>query len=374
MQAAPRQLAYSLAMKITNKFLLFGYYLIFFSACISKKHKIKPMLLNEFQTPIYLKGKSVNLTDVIRPTSIKVMPDFNLMVVLESVESPYLARAYTLDSFKLITKFIKHSEEDGLITALNINYDLHSREFTVTDPVKQSLYIFSIDSIFKNLVNTKPFRKIDLRSALKVSNENINRPVLINDTIVDLRTNWTTTQYGILNFYNSSGTLLSRHSNYPEISGSFSNFELQQIFASGLSVSDDKKHLILEYYNLDILDLYDNKLNLIERVQGPNNHEPAFLRRNIRGESFLFPSKKSFFGYTGLAKMKDSTLFVLYNGEPQSTGNYHSSTLFKLNSKLEFVSKFKLDFSIFSFDIDWSNRKIYGLSHKPTPRVITYRF
>jgi hypothetical protein len=53
-------------MKINNKFLIFGYYLIFFSACISEKDKIKPMLLNEFQTPIYLKGKSVNLTDVIR--------------------------------------------------------------------------------------------------------------------------------------------------------------------------------------------------------------------------------------------------------------------------------------------------------------------
>jgi len=361
-------------MKINNIFLFFCSFLIFFSACIFENHKIKPLLINGFKTPIYLKGKSVNLTEVIRPTSIKVMPDFNLMIVLESGESPYLARAYTLDSFKLITKFIKHSQEDGLITVSNINYELHSREFAVTDPVKQSLYFFSIDSILKNRVNAKPLRKIDLRSSLKVSNENINRPVLINDTIVDLRSNWTTHQSGILNFYNSKGDLLSSYSNYPDLSGKYSNFELQQICASGLSVSDDKKHLILEYYNLDILDLYDNKLNLLFRVQGPDNYDPQYIRKSIGGESILLPSKKSFFGYTGLAKMIDSTLFVLYNGESQSTGNYHSSTLFKLNSKLESVSKFNLNFSIFSFDIDWSNRKIYGLSHKPTPSVITYNF
>lgn len=361
-------------MKINNLLLLFGYFLFFFCACISEKHKIKPMLINGFKTQIHLNGKSVNLTEAIRPTSIKVMPDFNLMVVLESGESPFLACAYTLDSFKLITKFIKHSETDGLISASNINYDLHSREFVVTDPVKQSLYFFSIDSILKNQENTVPLRKIDLRSALKVSNENINRPILINDTIVDLRSNWTTNQSGILNFYNSKGDLLSSHSNYPDLSANYSNFELQQICASGLSVSDDKKHLILEYYNLDILDLYDNKLNLLIRVQGPDNFNPQFIRKSMRGESILLPSKKSFFGYTGLAKMKDSALFVLYNGEPQSTGNYHSSTLFKLNSKLESVSKFNLEFSIFSFDIDWSNRKIYGLSHKPTPSVITYSF
>lgn len=215
-----------------------------------------------------------------------------------------------MDSFHIIKKFVKYgSGDEELVVATNLRYE---KKILITDPVKQIIYTYSIDSIKKPEVDVRSSDIIDFHTAFKFINEYLNKPIILNNRIIVLRTNKPSSQVNVLNIFNKNGVLLSHEGMFPI--NNYSNAELNQIYASGLNISNDKKHLILNYFNTDIIDLFDTTGHLMQRAQGPDNFDPEFRKKNIGTEFMTLPTKKSRRGFIGQAKMNDSLVFILYSG------------------------------------------------------------
>jgi len=190
-------------MKNILIYIALTYFACALLACKNEQLKIRRFSTEKFKETITLKGRLFSLKEVVKPVDIKAIPEYNLIIVLESSgKSEYLARAYSMDSFNLIKKFVKYgSEEDELIVATNLRYDKKLKEILITDPVKQIIYFYSIDSIRNpnRIVNASGL--IDLHSSFKLRNEYLRRPLVLNNKIIDLRTNKPDSLVNIFNIF-----------------------------------------------------------------------------------------------------------------------------------------------------------------------------
>lgn len=84
--------------------------------------------------------------------------------------------------------------------------------------------------------------------------------------------------------------------------------------------------------------------------------------------------KNAKLAYSGLAKINDYNVFVLYDGRDARRQNYHLQTLYRFDEKLIPTAKYTLSTPIFSFDIDWKRKIIYGLSHEKGSHIILFKY
>lgn len=358
-----------------NPIKVFLFAIILSISCKDSKQDIAHFEYSDFKKILELKGKLFPLEAINKPGNIKVIPQYKIVIVLETGQTEYFASVYTMDSLKLLRKFAKHGI--GLnesVAANNLRYLINSKKISITDPVKQVINYYSLDSIINPKAEVNISESIDLDPVFKKSKNHIRRPLILNDKIVDIRKNHADSSIGIFNFYSLNGVFLSKGGIFPKINTDFPNRELTNIFIGGINISDDYKYLIWNYYNLDMLDLYDLNGNLVSRAYGPNGYEPEYEEIEVNDSKEYFPSKNSHFGFSGLAKMKDSSLFVLYNGLTTITGEYHCKQLFKYSDKLKPEIIYNLDMPVFDFDISWESKKIYALTHKPKSGIIIYNF
>lgn len=346
---------------------------IIFLSCNSDSSPYYSFKKDSFQKKIDLSGNIFQLKNVKKPVGITIIPDYNIIVVLESDKSNYLAYAYSLDSFNLIKKFCKHgANNDDLIIASNLRYEPNLKLIKITDPIRQIIHSYSIDSIINPKAAVRSIQIVDLHEAVVKINENLKRPFFLNNRIIDFKNNRENSPTNIFNYYTLNGDLLYSWGDFPK--NKYSKLEVSQVYSGGLNLSNDKKHIILNYYNTDIIDLYDTTGILLKRVQGPDNYSPEFSKRYIGEEIQSVPTFKSHYGYTGSPRMKDSLLFVLYSGLSRRDPEYHTKSLFKFNDLLQPLALYNLNVPVFDFDIYWSNKKIYALSHKPTASIVVYNF
>jgi hypothetical protein len=331
---------------------------------------------NDFLTKQELKGISMHVPDLKKPLRIRVIPAYNLLVTLRMEEGEFMAQAFTLDSCKYIRSFIKRGPGGGeQLNVRSIQYTIGDKVLYVADVMKKIIYAYSIDSILK-AISVKPVDSIPIKG------QGVGRPLIIDQKkVVDFRWNWSNTppldnyrNVGIFNFFDRSGNLLSYNGKYPSTSSKIKVSQLNSAFLGGMNLSEDQTRLIYAYYSTDIIDISTSNGDLIKRIQGPDNFDPSVKTVAVGEGEAVISKDGARFGYTGIPRMNKDVLFVLYNGSPQDQNEYHTARLYQFDSSLIPKVSYTLSEPVFDFDVDWENRKIYGLTHLKNEQLIIYKF
>lgn len=324
-----------------------------------KKKEHTVFQLKDFKSPILLKGTTVQLSKMILPSRISVIPEHNLLLILEGQPDDYFAKVYKLDSFTYLKSFIKKGEgPNEQLSCLTLQYNRGEELIYVSDLYKKKIFAYAIDSILSVSSSSLPVTSINMRT------EYLSIPVVINQNkIVDIRPNLGEKQIALFNFYNKKGEFVFFRGTYPPIDKIYQPYQLMDVFAAGLNLSENGSRLILNYYNSDYIDLYDTTGELIKRVQGPDTFYPELTSKSVGGGMITTTTKKARRAYRSIAKM-DKDIFLLYDGGLASREGYHVNRLFRFDQNLVPLQAYQLETPIFNFDIDWKSGLIYGLTHE----------
>ena len=262
---------------------------------------------------------------------------------------------------KYIRSFIKKGKEDGeQLSTSNIQYYNKGEIIYVSDIYKRQLFSYSVDSLRCAQCSATPIDIIDFDS------REIFKPVvLVDEKIVDLHSNYGADSIKSLSLFDLKGNSINEFGDYPIYSNVAGNYEADQLintYMSGLNTSEDYSKIMLNYLYADFIDIYDDKANLIKRLEGPGDIIPRFRTVNIRGGKAAIPRRSTGRSYTGNMLMNEF-LLVLYNGSIVDENDYHASKLFRFDSSFLPHTIYHLDYPIFTFDIDWTSKTIYGLAH-----------
>lgn len=324
--------------------------------------------MENFKKKVNLSGKSLDLMNLTMPSKIRVIPEFNLLVILEMDEGEYFAKAYTLDSLKFIKSFVKNGDRDNEQTsAATIQHIRNEKFIYISDFNKKRIFVYSIDSLLSPVSMSLPV------ASVRINTRFLREPLVLGENkIIDLRSNYRNEPVALLNSYNMKGEPISFQGQFPASASDFDEYQLTDVFTGGLNLSEDGSKLIFAYYNTDYIDLYDTSNNLKKRIQGPDLFEPEYTSKSVGKFTMTIPKKDARFAYNSLARMNENEIFILYNGKEAKTNEYHVNKLFKFDGSLTPDVLYELNVPIFSFDIDWTNRKLYGLTHKNKNKIFVF--
>lgn len=312
-----------------------------------------------------LEGELIQVDSINRPEEILLIPEKNLVILRD--RAAYLAKAFDLESFTLLKRFVKYGEgPDEQLNCFSFQYDKKQSVIFTSDLFKQSVFSYPVDSFLIEKSNVKP------NNVFKVNTQYLYKPIVLNDTIISLRDNNKGEKGVLLNFFHKNGSLLYFNGTFPDSFLKYDAEDLHMVTTPDVNLSEDLKYLIASYYSTDIIDLLDKNGNLLNRIQGPDLFETNFLKEFV-GEGWGYsPEKGAKAAYVGNAKMKNGNLYILYKGIFENPNDYHAGMLFHFNEQLQLQHAYNLSEPIFDFDIDWDSMILYGLTHNYENKIMTY--
>lgn len=347
------------------------------SSCknVSEEKSLKTFSRADFLFDKRLKGINFTLDSIEKPVNITVIPERNILIVLNATEQPFLAAVYSLDSIKFIRSFIARGPlDDEQLIAYSLRYLSGSKYVYVSDIVKSRIFGYAIDSILKRTAKCTPVSISRLRNK-DLSPLQLTRPVISQNFkgFIDINSNHVETVSDPFCFFDSSGKLLRSAGTYPHHDESYKPYLLSNIFDGAINLSGNNK-LIYTYFNTDVIDVYDSTGILLNRIHGPDKFWPKFKIRKVGKGEMVIPDKMAKSAYMAQSRMNNKSLFALYSGLEIRQNNYHCVELFELSDKLIPQIRYTLDQPIFDFDINWTTKTIYGLSHQGGNKIIIYKY
>ena len=178
-----------------------------------------------------------------------------------------------------------------------------------------------------------------------------------------------------LSFYDSEGKFIETKGEYPEYGEILTPFEKIEGLSCYATLSPDKNGIFLFYKQTDLIELYDIYGNLKKRIQGPDLFFPV-IKQTIQDESVHVnsvsgQSRDAYFSPLSI----NGRVYVLYSGIYFNRENhkYLKDQLFVFDDKGNPLQRYTLDSPIFTFTINPTTNKLYGLSDNPEFHVIEYQ-
>ncbi len=302
------------------------------------------------------------------------------MIVLEAQSGEYFGNVYSMDSLQFIKSFITNGRGPGdQLSPKSLQYVKEGRMLYVFDFLKQNIYYYPVDSIVKPGQVARPAGILgdkNNRLVLNINHSHYINPVLIPATrsLAGIRANLKSEPIALLNFYDQKMKFKYSEGNYPVSKDAYPFYAYEDIYLGSLKPSEEGDKLVYNYYNTDIISIYDTAGNLLAEKQGPDKYDPSVTFKKYSNGTMIVPDKKEQYCYISPARMAEGNLFLLYNGSPKNRHDESSGELFQFTDKLAPVNRYQLSERVFDFDVDWKARKIYGLTRKNRPRIIVFNF
>ena len=170
--------------------------------------------------------------------------------------------------------------------------------------------------------------------------------------------------------FDLDGNRLSYFGDYPSSYEELTVSEKVVAFMGDIAVKPDGSRWVMSHKAMDMIEIYDNKLNLLHRIQGPDKIFPEVEegyervhRKGVSRKGYFFPVATNQY------------IYVLYDGRIYDTQNptrYLRDKLLVFDWDGKPVKYYKLSKPIFHFDIDEKHGILYGLSDNPEFHIICF--
>jgi hypothetical protein len=159
---------------------------------------------------------------------------------------------------------------------------------------------------------------------------------------------------------------------YPKIIGEGrTDTESLRLFENRIFYSEKNHKIIVIYIYSDLIDIYDESLNLLSRIYGPDHFLPVLKFSD--NYAYLVKDKTKF-TYTQ-ARMTSNEIWALYNGISPSDdlSVTYPNKIFVFDFAGKPLRSYILDYPVFDFDIDEVNKTIFCLSETQEINIIKYQ-
>lgn len=329
--------------------------------------------LNDFGKPVELKGKEISLPGIEFPAQMTVIPEKRVFMFIEAAtrSSKKWLHIYSLDSLKLIHSLINYGKGEGTqSSAFRIQYDnRNGGEVYILDASRRQIFIYKADSLIAG--NDRPFKIIGNKFNEKVTvtaYENIMyRATVINNSydFIDTRMNLPNTARLQFNKYRNDFSIKDSFGVYPKTEIELQPEALAMFLDGCLGLSTNNKYTVLSCLNTDYLAVYDTSGEKIASGYGPNELEVNDKPEKTESAERTVPLSNHK-GYGGMARMNKSSIYVLYDGKNSRSSDFHSSELLRFSTRLQPETRYKLNVPVYSLDIDWRAKRVYGLRKEDT--------
>lgn len=345
---------------LTTTFILF----FILTSCQDKFENSSTFDVNSFSySNIKLTAEILPLDSLTNPVRIYC---YDSLLFLISNQTSKLVNIYNLKLRKKIGDvIIKGRGPEEMLMVNDLQFIRETDSFWAYDIIQKKMQEYSIKAIINNL-DSPPIQSI------RIKDVGCLNPMVISDQII-IANSGQTKPLGRFFFYNNKGETIDIKGNYPEYGKDIPLIAKSEVFSCKMGLKPDKSKIVLAYSMTDLIEIYNAEGKLLKRMHGPDCFSPLFEIRENQGGFQVVPFKEAKDAYV-FPITTDEEFWVLYSGKSQSPGEYHMETLLSFNWDGRPLANYVLDVPIFGFDVDWDNRIIYGLSHKPKPSIYTFKF
>lgn len=246
---------------LSMKFIHFPsivFLLLAFTSCTEKKYNgvIETFSRRDFKESRSLIGIKRDLVGIFRPLRIKVIPEANLLIVLEGQANDYFASVFTLDSIKFKQRLIKNGYGKGeQLSPMALQYMPSEKRLYVFDHLLQSFFYYSIDSLMRGtdgrangvIMSTKNQLKSTIYSRMFLN------PILLDHhhSVVSVGTNLENDSLHLLDLYDSTFQFRSAKGQYPLLKDTFPSFAYREVFFGSISLPAPDR-IVYSYYNTSV--------------------------------------------------------------------------------------------------------------------------
>lgn len=302
-----------------------------------------------------LRGEKVNLGMVLAPVQLFF---YDSLLFISSVGLDYNLSVYDSKNNheKIANLFSNGAAPEELFSSYSMYFEDDSTLW-VYDIVLSQAKKFNIksynDSLLINFLKLKNF-------ALPV----VEIAFLNSDKIVT-----TTQDINPLNrfyLFDTNTDSIQHAAEYPNYIEELPKTAVTEVYSAKLISSISQDRILLAYEYTDLIEIYDGQLNLLKRVQGPDNFPPIFKLKDRGGAQVMQRLyNKTRLAYQGI-ETDGKFLYLLYGGGKTVSPDdgedaIHHNQIVVMNWDGEFIELLYLDHAVTSVAIDGKNKIIYGL-------------
>lgn len=327
-------------------------------SCSSKQYDgITYFDWDDFPEPMFLEGDSVEFDDILmKPTRIAIVDSFILM---KNSNVERFFHIYNLKTKQKVGERIPFGiGPDEMLDPMWVF--MPDSCLGVFDRNKKKMHIYS-KSQFLNSDKTFPIRQF-------VFDELLINPIFISGKgVVSSTLESEDNKFVIVGL---DGEKIAYFGEFPEYYKDMTVLEKNIALMGDMAVKPDFSRWVMSHKATDMIEIYDNNLNLLKRIQGPDNILPE-LREMSEGIRRSSDSRECYF----FPVVTDDYVYVLYDGrvyDVESPTRYLRNKLLVFDWEGNPVKYYQLSKPIFHFDIDEEQQMLYGLTDSPEFHVISY--
>lgn len=149
---------------------------------------------------------------------------------------------------------------------------------------------------------------------------------------------------------------------------------MADVFSTHLTVTPDKRTIILAGRYLDVIEIYDADGKLLKLLKGPKeNFDFKFDKERSVQNSVLIKSAESCRAYLKV-RATQKRIYALYSGKEKRDKEHYSysKVLYVFSIEGEPLVKYSLDVPIIDFVVDEAKHKIFAVAGSPESELVFF--
>lgn len=305
-----------------------------------------------------MKGKVLDLDSLMKPVSVYC--EGTVLFVVEMMTDKFVT-TYDIPTKKRLSCNISHGEgPNESLSCFALQVD--RQDVVVLDAMKKEAKVFS----FKDFVSSN-----DVQPVSKIEFENIPfwvartpQKEIVSTIMAD--------EQSLLTKYDSTGKKMNLTLDYPDKSNSQSDWAKKFSYKNRVYYNAEQKKFVVSYMYTDIFDIYDEDLNLLHRVQGPD----CFLPQMVDDGDAYVPTDNAKLSFQNCSLTSDK-IWLLYIGltfEEDDNGDGLYDKIFVFDYNGHPVKYFRLDIPVSWICVNEESKTIFGISDCPERSVVEFKY
>lgn len=332
------------------------------TSCTQQKESANKVVFSRenFENHITLdRPYEIVIDSLLNPLNFIVMND-SVLVVGNQDNCEYLLEIYSLNTLQSLAHFVSKGSGPSEMSACAVN--IHSNtntEFYLQDINTQLYYTVNLDSILKN-------NKLQIFSKFKYSSEVLNTVdlCLLDSTHYIGYNMWYLDNEKYGNQISSPLHIYKKNEDPQQVGINKFDYFVASVNGAHLFKNPLTKEIWAVDMHSDIIRIYDDSLNQIRSLEGPDNFEPEYTQKQSNAP-INFVSFANDYNYRTYSDyfVTNKHIFLVYEGNKYfDFQDLKPVEIFKLDFKGNFICHYKLDRYVYSISVDKSEKYLYCAS------------
>lgn len=336
------------------------------TACQEKKQYVEAEVFSYADMPEEktLHGEVVKLDDVYMPSNLYLKDSLLFMVNLRSQN---MVTYYNLNRLEKTSDFISFgSGPDECLSIASLQF--RNDEIWAFDLQQGKIQVYPYEQ-FLQAGQAKVKRSIALQDATANGAVAVKDRLFVNSLAhADAR----------FSLYDMAGNLLEQKGKMPDFRTAQTELEKWESFFCNMAVRPDEERVFVAYMQTDLVEIYDERGNLLHRMHGPDGFFPVKNEREVGGgqRKVMSTSGKTRDAYFYPVAFDDE-IWTVYSGkvfEPQDHTAYLMDKILVFDWNGRVQRFYRLDIPIYTLAVDRQQRMIYGMSEQPDLSIVRFQY